>query len=341
MNRVRLQQRNQRQFGQGTLQHQQHSNMEDPKNGGDPSVKEEMTGMDTKSHANKQLQEEMELDFEEISDGELDEENKIKSKANSLHSKCDVKILIYLFYTGLGDALGVDWASIVEESKRKMKEESQPGVNLAKKKLQPHRVILEIGISKQMAGEEFATQVLKDAYAHMQEEITAEIKPKSGAIVKSEFDGKEIKEEPIEEDITEKKPDTTEIEAKLKEKLPFFDTEFIAHPYAFAQIAYQKRIEERKKLLVNSIGPYSRALSARQDLKIRRRLCGLPEEELIERNASVAPSTIVVATPVINTSTAVTVEEEPTVITKSPAVERPSTMQLAFKMFKKAIEGAC
>lgn len=48
----------------------------DPKNGGDPSVKQEETGIDTKSHANKQLQEEMELDFEEISDGELDEENR-------------------------------------------------------------------------------------------------------------------------------------------------------------------------------------------------------------------------------------------------------------------------
>lgn len=83
MNRVRLQQRNnQRQFGQGSLQNQHQSTMEDPKNGGDPSVKEEMTGMDTKSHANKQLQEEMELDFEEISDGELDEENKIKSNLN-------------------------------------------------------------------------------------------------------------------------------------------------------------------------------------------------------------------------------------------------------------------
>lgn len=48
----------------------------DPKNAGDPSVKQEETGIDTKSHANKQLQEEMELDFEEISDGELDEENR-------------------------------------------------------------------------------------------------------------------------------------------------------------------------------------------------------------------------------------------------------------------------
>lgn len=33
-----------------------------------------------KLHANKELKEEMDLDFEEISDGELEEENKFKGK---------------------------------------------------------------------------------------------------------------------------------------------------------------------------------------------------------------------------------------------------------------------
>lgn len=72
MNRARLQQR-QRQIGQGMAAGGFGS---ESKNAGDPSVKQEETGIDTKSHANKQLQEEMELDFEEISDGELDEENR-------------------------------------------------------------------------------------------------------------------------------------------------------------------------------------------------------------------------------------------------------------------------
>lgn len=67
MNRARLQQR----------QKQSLLVSGETKNAESPSVKQEDTGIDTKSHANKQLQEEMELDFEEISDGELDEEKKI------------------------------------------------------------------------------------------------------------------------------------------------------------------------------------------------------------------------------------------------------------------------
>lgn len=74
MSRARLQQRH-RQVAHGGLMAASGSSSES-KNAEDPSVKQEETGIDTKSHANKQLQEEMELDFEEISDGEFDEENR-------------------------------------------------------------------------------------------------------------------------------------------------------------------------------------------------------------------------------------------------------------------------
>lgn len=316
------------------------------KNAGDPSVKQEETGIDTKSHANKQLQEEMELDFEEISDGELDEENRKICKCYfCVCVRCYPSI--FLFRAGLGDALGVDWSSIVEESKRKVKEESQLGVNTAKQKLKPHRVLLSIGISAKMAGVDFAKQVIQDSYALLEEEIREEVQTQiltESSHVKNEFDGKDIKGEPVSDNITndtttdvadESKPKGMNlelIEQKVSEKLPFTITGLLDRPYAFQQVAYKERLEARKKLISNAIGPYSRALSARQDLKIRRRLCGLPEEETVEKASALV-------TPVETISTTMTnpVEGE----TPQTMAPKQTSMELAFAMFKKAVGEVC
>lgn len=250
-------------------------------------------------------------------------------------------------FTGLGDALGVDWSSIVEESKRKVKEESQLGVNTAKQKLKPHRVLLDIGISAKMAGEEFAKQVIRDSYACLEEEIREEIHVQAlnDFSVKNEFSGKDIKGEPSSDGVTtnndniadapdQKKPglNLELIEQKLNEKLPYTTTGLIDRPYAFAQVAYKERLESRKKLIVNAIGPYSRALSARQDLKIRRRLCGLPEEETVEKASAII-------TPVETITTVATDPVEGD--TAQVIAPKQSSMELAFSMFKKAIGKVC
>lgn len=258
-----------------------------------PQIDDTVPLDDTKSlyKANKQLQEEMQLDFEEISDGELDEENKIKS---------------------LGDALGVDWSSIVEESKKKVKDDSQ-SIKSAKERWQAHRILLEIGVSTRMAGEDFAGQVIKDCYAKLKQELitaAAQVKRETG------FDGKQIKSEDNTDELQ------ADIESKVGELLPFTEKDLIDHPYAFAQIGFKKKLEARRNLIVNSIGPYSRALCARQDLKIRRKLCGLPEEELTREPIII---------PLI-----------PEVIESSETLPKPqSSIELAFQMFRKATERVC
>lgn len=213
-------------------------------------------------------------------------------------------------------------------------------MNTAKQKLKPHRVLLDIGISAKMAGEEFAKQVIRDSYACLEAEMREEIHVQAlnEFSVKNEFDGKDIKGEPSSDAVSsENAAETTDdkkskglnlelIEQKLSEKLPYTTTGLLDRPYAFAQVAYKERLEARKKLLVNAIGPYSRALSARQDLKIRRRLCGLPEEETVEK-ASAA------ITPTVETVTADPVEGD----TPQVIAPKQSSMEIAFGMFKKAI----
>lgn len=68
----------------------------------------------------------MELDFEEISEDELEEESKVK---------------------GLGDALGVDWASLVAESRPRPKPMSS-----AKLRWESHNVLVNLGVSVKLAG---------------------------------------------------------------------------------------------------------------------------------------------------------------------------------------------
>lgn len=68
----------------------------------------------------------MELDFEEISEDELEEESKVK---------------------GLGDALGVDWASLIAESRPR----SKP-ISSAKLSWESHNVLVNLGVSVNLAG---------------------------------------------------------------------------------------------------------------------------------------------------------------------------------------------
>lgn len=237
----------------------------------------------------------------------------------------------------MGDALGVDWSSIVEESKRKVKEESQLGVNTAKQKLKPHRVLLDIGISEKMAGKEFAKQVIMDSYACMEEEIREEVHTKTMQEISVKNESRnEIKGEPSDEASNddknmEEKPCLNieeKIEQKLNEKLPFTTKGLIDRPYAFSQLAYKERLQARKKLIINASGAYTRALSARQDLKIRRKLCGLPEEETIVEKTPAPP---------------LTTDENAANVSDAPPVCAPkqSSMEIIFSMFKKTIGEAC
>lgn len=77
------------------------------------------------------------MDFEEISDEELEEEVRIK---------------------GLGDALGVDWASLVAESRPRVKAEQSGS---AKRRWESRNVLINLGISVDLAGKELVREILQ------------------------------------------------------------------------------------------------------------------------------------------------------------------------------------
>lgn len=227
--------------------------------------------LDVKDDPDSKLIDEMDLDFEEISDGELEEEARVR---------------------GLGDALGVDWASLVQESRRIVKD---PQETTAKQRWQPHRILLDIGVSYKMAGEKFATKLLEDAKQKLRLEKAALKRDVDGEkeLIKNEVGGSEsamtanIKKEIVEEDeettnttVDEEKPTTVlKVDGELKggdEKVDDDELSLPTHPIAVVQVAMKRRQQERKNLFANACGPFARGLSARRDLHLRRRLCGLP-----------------------------------------------------------------
>lgn len=233
------------------------------------------------------IADEMDLDFEEISDGELEEEARIR---------------------GLGDALGVDWASLVAESKAIAKEKSLSIVKetTAKQRWQPHRILLDVGVSFRMAGKEFASNVLNQAHRRLKDEEeklmaalrAAEDEARDNlaaggttTTIKGVTIKKEMLDEPIEQhvdgfaikEIKEENgaPDGT-VDAEMTAAttappLPaVLEEELLIHPIACVQVASRVNAEQRRNLVFNATGPYSRALSARRDIQMRRQLCGLP-----------------------------------------------------------------
>lgn len=231
----------------------------------------------SKIHANKELKKEMDLDFEEISDGELEEESRIK---------------------GLGDALGVDWASLAKETQRPIEHEPDEFTDSTKSRWTPHRILWDIGVSTKLAGEDFARQFLTDARNELRREkqerrarlelLKVEKTELTNGDVKLETavdDEVKIKTEP-KDDEEETKPEaaediaTTEMEVDEPEDDFELDGDVLIHPLAQVQVLMRKLQAKRKNLILHSTGKYGRALSARRDLKIRRQLCNLPKRDI-------------------------------------------------------------
>lgn len=218
----------------------------------------------------------MDLDFEEISDGELEEESRIK---------------------GLGDALGVDWASLAKETQRPIKLESDEFVDSTKSRWSPHRILWDIGVSVKLAGEDYARQVLTEARNELRrEKQDRRLRMEQLKVEKTELTNGDVKQEPPADDEikikTEPKDDeevkqeavdddaTPELYAVEPEEDFERDDDVLAHPLAQMQVLMRKLQTKRRNLIVHSTGKYGRALSARRDLKIRRQLCNLPMRDV-------------------------------------------------------------
>lgn len=224
-----------------------------------PTVK-----LEESSIATKEIAYDIDLDFEEISDGELEEEARIK---------------------GLGDALGVDWASLVEESKAITREKSSRIETSAKQRWQSHRIFLDVGISFKMAGRAFATKLLKEAHEKLLEESSVGIKklnikqeridePESS----TQADQSTSEQTPIT--LNEHKDEKVNVKndaPDVKPVVPVHDERI--YELACAQVASRINAHRQQNVVFNATGPYSRALCARRDIAMRRQLCNLPIAE--------------------------------------------------------------
>lgn len=198
----------------------------------------------SKIHANEELKKEMDLDFEEISDGELEEESRIR---------------------GLGDALGVDWASLIKETQKPTVRSSNELYDTTKSRWSAHRILWDIGISAKFAGEEFARTTMTEARDKLRQE----------------------KEEWLAKQTTNDDDDAENNETAVKEptdnfeKEDFeFDTDVLPHPLANVQVMMRKLQIQRRNLIAHSSQQCGRALSAGKDLEMRRKLCNLPTKDL-------------------------------------------------------------
>ncbi|XP_063376543.1 zinc finger CCCH domain-containing protein 13-like [Cydia fagiglandana] len=200
-------------------------------------------GDEKESQGAKNDEDVTDLDFEEISDGELEEE---RTRA------------------GLGDALGVDWASLVADVHRR--EQTAP-TGGARDRWKPERVLARLGLSVHMAGKDTVQDILHKNAESLLTQKTA-------------------KNESSSEHPPENAPDQNgKHEEDDKPVLPP-DVESL-HPVAAIQVAVEKRKRQRA-VLFGSGCEITRALSARRDLALRRYLCQLPAAERT-RHARAAP----------------------------------------------------
>lgn len=217
----------------------------------------------------------MDLDFEEISDGELEEESRIK---------------------GLGDALGVDWASLAKETQRPIKHETDDFTDSTKSRWKAHRILWDIGVSAKLAGEDFARQKLTEARDELRREKQErrmklqQIKNEKAELTNGDVKLEEVlindctsdikvKTEPKDEDDETKQESVIEAETHDQEDDIDLEGDVLVHPLAQVQVLMRKLKAKRGDLILHSTGKYGRALSARRDLKVRRQLCNLPTRD--------------------------------------------------------------
>lgn len=133
-----------------------------------PSPEKTINGPTINNATNNAIKEEpideenMELDFEEISEDELEEENRIK---------------------GIGDALGVDWFSLVAESRPRIKPMSS-----AKIRWDSRNVLINVGVSVELAGETVVKKIFNQTTIKTEPEIKTEESVRDEPESKNELD---------------------------------------------------------------------------------------------------------------------------------------------------------
>lgn len=204
----------------------------------------------------KDLGDDLDLDFEEISDGELEEEARIK---------------------GLGDALGVDWASLVEESKAMLREKLTKTETTVKQRWNPNQILLDTGISYKMAGESFAQKTLIHAFESIKKEAQNVANVKNENSNDNHMDI-EIKKEPNDDETKVNGNHGIDHNDGMVERKED-ENSVILHPLPCVQTSVQSTAQKQRQLVFNASGPYSRGLCTKRDIAMRRQLCNLAINE--------------------------------------------------------------
>lgn len=220
---------------------------------------------DAKLESDVEPIDDIELDFDGI---DLDFDKILEDYENEKESEV---------CAGTFDALGADWANLIEESKaaKQQKSKEEP---CASQRWQSHRILLDAGVSFKMAGAKFAKRTLLDA----QQKLAPTPHPSSADVIETKFIKKEngIKCELAE-------IDASQIYDVSETCTVSTDSEKL-HPVAAAQVAKWSAVDS---LVFHATGPYSRGLSAKRDIAIRRQLCNLPSNENISKTMIQYPYT--------------------------------------------------
>lgn len=180
---------------------------------------------------------------------------------------------------GIGDALGVDWASLVEESKAMMQEKLLKCETSAKQQWSPNQILLDIGVSYKMGGGEFAQETLLNAYETLKQDSEpvfgdlADTVPANDnhlAIkikVEMDDDGEPVAESKVNG------------QHEVNRSASANEPELHLHPLPCVQRSARNLTNKLNRLVFNASGPYSRGLCTRRDIALRRQLCNLAVNE--------------------------------------------------------------
>ncbi|KAB7502158.1 hypothetical protein Anas_10768 [Armadillidium nasatum] len=246
------------------------------------------------------LDEEERMDLEEISDEEFEDEKQAKFS--------------------VADALDINWSSLISDERAR----PPPIQGSALKRFRPLHLLARLGVSTKYARPEILQKVtvechnielerktdksssnVKSHTNEIEKEITAreakikeEVKEEQMEViteleVKGEEGEKEEGEKQTNKETEEEEEFTTEEkDGKIKKEEKIFEGEplpAILPVVVPGGVIRCLRQESMGRSHLFNLGSHRRALCAREDLCLRRRLCNLPEEDLIGLNVQYEP----------------------------------------------------
>lgn len=135
-----------------------------------------------------------------------------------------------------------------------------------------------------MAGNLFAEEILQNSLEKLKIEEIERKKSKKSVKTEEIFIKKEIIEPGEEEEEQQQQvPAAAAVEEEEEgdeAKIDDFEIYKKMNPFACVQVASRLKYFQRKNLILNASGDFSRGLSARRDLQLRRQLCGFPTKEI-------------------------------------------------------------